>query len=43
MASSHTENGISRFERGAFVLDPALERLRGEKVWALHADSSGAL
>jgi ligand-binding sensor domain-containing protein/two-component sensor histidine kinase len=38
-----TDGGLSRFEAGAFVRDPLLERLRGQKVWALHEDPDGGL
>jgi len=38
-----TDRGISRFESGSFVADPALERVRGHKVWALYEDSAGGL
>jgi ligand-binding sensor domain-containing protein len=38
-----TEGGLSRFRSGASFPDPLLERLRGQKIWALHEDSDGGL
>jgi ligand-binding sensor domain-containing protein/signal transduction histidine kinase len=38
-----TDGGLSRFKDGGFRSDPLLERLRGEKIWAIHRDSRGGL
>jgi ligand-binding sensor domain-containing protein/two-component sensor histidine kinase len=38
-----TDGGLSRWRAGRFVEDPALERLRGQKVWSLREDADGKL
>jgi ligand-binding sensor domain-containing protein/signal transduction histidine kinase len=38
-----TDGGLSRWRDGRFVDDPALERLRGQKVWSLREDADGKL
>jgi ligand-binding sensor domain-containing protein/signal transduction histidine kinase len=38
-----TEGGVSRFHSGQPAPEPLLERLRGQKVWALHEDAEGGL
>jgi ligand-binding sensor domain-containing protein len=38
-----TDGGLSRFHASRSVADPMLERFRGLKIWALHADAEGGL
>jgi signal transduction histidine kinase len=38
-----TDGGLSRFHARLSVADPMLERFRGLKIWALHADAEGGL
>ncbi len=38
-----TDGGLSHLRDRQFVAEPALERLRGRKVWALYEDAAGAL
>lgn len=38
-----TDGGLSRRRAGRFVDDPALARLRGQKVWSLREDAEGKL
>src|SRR6185295_11793175 len=38
-----TDGGLSRYSGGRFVSDPLLDRLRGQKIWALHEDARGGL
>jgi signal transduction histidine kinase len=38
-----TDGGLSRYRGGKFVTDALLDRLRGQKIWALHEDAHGGL
>jgi hypothetical protein len=38
-----TERGVSQLHAGAFVQDAIIDRLRHEKVWAIHEDPEGGL
>ena len=38
-----TEGGLIRVRKGGKSFDSPIERLRGEKVWAIHEDPEGAL
>ena len=38
-----TDGGVSRIRSGQLVADPVLDRLRGQRVWALHEDAGGGM
>src|SRR5262245_7473361 len=38
-----TDGGLSRFHASRPVADPMLQRFRGLKIWALHADAEGGV
>ena len=38
-----TDGGLNRIHQGKFVPDAAFQKLRGEKVWAIHEDPTGTL
>lgn len=38
-----TEGGVSRFRSGVPLPEPLLDRLRGQKTWALYEDAEGGL
>ena len=38
-----TDGGLARFRDGKFAFDPVIDRMRGEKVWAIHEDPASCL
>jgi ligand-binding sensor domain-containing protein/signal transduction histidine kinase len=38
-----TDGGLSKFRAGAFLAEPLLDRLRGEKIWSLYQDRAGGI